>query len=109
MTPKGSTACPPGTAVGFGRRAEIIATASALIRQRGYHGVALKDVAQAVGITAPALYRHFPSKQALLVATISDGLDVAENAAFDAHEGGSHFMWLENPTKFNQIVHAFMG
>ena len=28
---------------------------------------------------------------------------------FDAHEGGSHFMWLENPTKFNQIVRAFMG
>jgi non-heme chloroperoxidase len=28
---------------------------------------------------------------------------------FDTHEGGSHFMWLENPTKFNQIVHAFMG
>ena len=28
---------------------------------------------------------------------------------FDEHEGGSHFMWLENPTKFNQLVHAFMG
>jgi non-heme chloroperoxidase len=28
---------------------------------------------------------------------------------FDAHEGGSHFMWLENPAKFNQIVRAFMG
>ena len=28
---------------------------------------------------------------------------------FDAHEGGSHFMWLENPTKFNEIVRAFMG
>jgi len=28
---------------------------------------------------------------------------------FDEHEGGSHFMWLENPTKFNQLVRAFMG
>jgi non-heme chloroperoxidase len=24
-------------------------------------------------------------------------------------EGGSHFIWLENPTKFNQIVRMFMG
>ena len=28
---------------------------------------------------------------------------------FDEHEGGSHFMFLENPAKFNQIVRAFMG
>jgi pimeloyl-ACP methyl ester carboxylesterase len=28
---------------------------------------------------------------------------------FDEHEGGSHFMWLENPAKFNQLVRAFMG
>jgi pimeloyl-ACP methyl ester carboxylesterase len=28
---------------------------------------------------------------------------------FDEHEGGSHFMFLENPGKFNQIVRAFMG
>ncbi len=28
---------------------------------------------------------------------------------FDEHEGGSHFMFLENPEKFNQIVRAFIG
>jgi non-heme chloroperoxidase len=28
---------------------------------------------------------------------------------FDEREGGSHFMFLENPAKFNQIVRAFMG
>ena len=28
---------------------------------------------------------------------------------FDENEGGSHFMFLENPVKFNQIVRAFIG
>lgn len=28
---------------------------------------------------------------------------------FDAEEGGSHFMFLENPEKFNQIVREFLG
>ena len=88
MVPRGSTTASPRTAVGRARRAEIVVAASALIRQRGYHGVALKDVADAVGVTAPALYRHFPSKQALLAATISDGLAVAENAAIDARDAG---------------------
>lgn len=88
MTSRGSPTVSRPTAVGRARCAEIVVAASTLIRQRGYHGVALKDVADAVGVTAPALYRHFPSKQALLVATISDGLAVAENAAFDARDAG---------------------
>ncbi len=28
---------------------------------------------------------------------------------FDAEEGGSHFMFLENPEKFNQVVREFLG
>ncbi len=28
---------------------------------------------------------------------------------FDEHEGGSHFMFLENPTKFNRLVTEFLG
>lgn len=35
--------------------------------ERGYHQVSLSDVADAVGISAPALYRHFPNKYALFV------------------------------------------
>jgi non-heme chloroperoxidase len=28
---------------------------------------------------------------------------------FEANEGGSHFMFLENPAKFNKIVGDFIG
>lgn len=35
----------------------------------GYHNVSMHDVAGAVGISAPALYRHFPNKYALFACT----------------------------------------
>jgi pimeloyl-ACP methyl ester carboxylesterase len=28
---------------------------------------------------------------------------------FEEEEGGNHFMFMENPTKFNRIVREFMG
>ena len=34
---------------------------------RGYHGVGVDEIAGAVGITGPAIYRHFPNKYAMLV------------------------------------------
>jgi AcrR family transcriptional regulator len=32
----------------------------------GYHGVSIEDLGAAVGISGPGVYRHFPSKDALL-------------------------------------------
>jgi AcrR family transcriptional regulator len=81
----------PSTAVvrrAAGRREEFVTSACALIGQRGYDGVTIKDVADALGVTAPALYRHFPSKHALLAAAISEALAVAEAAAAQAHDSG---------------------
>jgi AcrR family transcriptional regulator len=39
-----------------------------LFASRGYHAVGVEDIGRALGLTGPALYRHFPSKEALLVA-----------------------------------------
>lgn len=47
------------------RKARIAEAAAAAFAARGYHRVSMNDVAQAVGISAPALYRHFPHKYAL--------------------------------------------
>lgn len=63
------------------RRADIVAAASRLIRRRGYPNVSMKDIAELVGISAPALYRHFTGKQQLLTAAISEGFAAAEHAA----------------------------
>jgi len=53
-----------------GRQQQIIATASDLFAQHGYHGVSVHDIGAACGISGPALYKHYPSKQALLAATL---------------------------------------
>ncbi|NGO74202.1 TetR/AcrR family transcriptional regulator [Streptomyces sp. YC504] len=52
------------------RKARIVSAAAELFRDRGYHNVSLADVATAVGITAPALYRHFRGKPDLLLHVV---------------------------------------
>jgi AcrR family transcriptional regulator len=54
--------------------------AARLFHRRGYHGVSVADVAAEVGMTGPAIYRHFGSKQGLLVAAIKSGLDQVDHS-----------------------------
>ena len=51
---------------GPSRREQILEVAAALFARRGFHGVSIADLGAAVGISGPALYRHFPGKEALL-------------------------------------------
>ena len=37
-----------------------------MFAEYGYHGVSIEDLGAAVGISGPGVYRHFPSKDALL-------------------------------------------
>lgn len=48
------------------RRQEILGRAAELFAARGFHGVSMADVGAACGISGPALYRHFASKDAML-------------------------------------------
>jgi AcrR family transcriptional regulator len=48
------------------RREQILSTAAALFAERGFHGVSVADLGAACGISGPALYRHFPRKDAML-------------------------------------------
>ncbi|WP_329113757.1 TetR/AcrR family transcriptional regulator [Streptomyces sp. NBC_01465] len=52
------------------RKARIVSAAAGLFRDRGYHNVSVADVAAEVGITAPALYRHFRGKPDLLFQVV---------------------------------------
>ncbi|WP_436496128.1 TetR/AcrR family transcriptional regulator [Actinokineospora sp. HUAS TT18] len=58
------------------RKAQLADAAAELFGKRGYHSVAVNDIAAAAGITGPALYRHFPNKQALLGHVLLTGVDV---------------------------------
>jgi AcrR family transcriptional regulator len=48
------------------RREQILQQAAELFAARGFHGVSMADLGAAVGISGPALYKHFPGKEALL-------------------------------------------
>jgi len=55
-------------------REVILDTAERLFAAHGVDGVALRDLARDMGLTAPSLYNHFPSKQALYDAVLERGL-----------------------------------
>src|SRR3954471_2823955 len=45
---------------------QILSAAAELFAHHGFHGVGINDIGAAVGISGPALYRHFRSKDAVL-------------------------------------------
>jgi AcrR family transcriptional regulator len=49
------------------RRRQLLEAGARLIADRGFPGVRLDDLGAAAGISGPAVYRHFPNKEALLV------------------------------------------
>ena len=59
------------------RRQQLLDIAADLFAQRGFHGVSVTDLGAAAGISGPALYKHFSSKDAILaemLVSISDTL-----------------------------------
>ena len=59
-------------------RAEVVAAAWDVARERGLAGIALRDVAARVGMRAPSLYSYFSSKHDLYDAMFADGYTQAE-------------------------------
>ncbi|MDA8343268.1 MAG: TetR/AcrR family transcriptional regulator [Actinomycetota bacterium] len=55
---------------GGSRRDQILDVAAPLFADRGYHGVSIDDLGSALGVTGPALYRYFRSKDAVLAALL---------------------------------------
>ena len=56
------------------RQRELIAAAARLFAQHGYHAVGINDISGELGLTGPAFYRHYPSKEAVLVAVLDDAI-----------------------------------
>lgn len=48
----------------------LLTSAAALFAERGFHGVGIEELSASVGLTGPALYRHFKTKNALLAAML---------------------------------------
>jgi TetR/AcrR family transcriptional regulator, cholesterol catabolism regulator len=64
------------------RREELVATATRLFAEQGYHGTSMADLAAALGVQKGSLYSLTESKQALLVVVTREGA-AAFHAALD--------------------------
>ncbi|MBT2247157.1 TetR/AcrR family transcriptional regulator [Arthrobacter sp. BHU FT2] len=56
------------------RRRALLTAAASLFAANGFNSVSLEDLGAAAGVSGPAVYRHFPGKQAVLadlLATVS--------------------------------------
>lgn len=54
------------------RREQFLAAAADLFARRGFRGVSIYDIGSEVGVSGPALYRHFPNKEAMLAELLTD-------------------------------------
>ena len=57
------------------RRELVLEAAADLFAARGFHAVGMDDIGEAAGISGPGVYRHFPSKQALLETLLDRTMD----------------------------------
>ncbi len=65
------------------RQQEIISTALDLINEKGIQGLTIKNLSKKLGITEPAIYRHFENKIQILIALL-DLLKKNTSGIFDA-------------------------
>lgn len=73
-----------------GRGERILVEAARLFAVHGYAGTRMTDVAAAIGVTKPIIYRHFTSKEALFEAMVERDLGPRTRvaaAALQMHAG----------------------
>ncbi|MDX9857730.1 MAG: TetR/AcrR family transcriptional regulator [candidate division Zixibacteria bacterium] len=80
------------------RKAQLVAEATRLFSRRGFDEVTVKELARVCGITEPAVYRHFVSKDAIYDAVL-DSLE-------ERMDCGPLFARLESENDVEVLLHA---
>lgn len=60
----------PSTERGRRRREQILDAATELFRRQGFPGTGIDEIGEAAGITGPGIYRHFSSKDEILLSIL---------------------------------------
>ncbi|MCG8391944.1 MAG: TetR family transcriptional regulator [Pseudomonadales bacterium] len=68
------------------RRAQIIDAAAAFFETQRFEAISLAAIARRAGVTKAALYRYFPSKEALFLALYLRELELAASATVNASQ-----------------------
>ena len=80
MTTNPRPSTPPLTERQEARRRRILHAAAQLASRGGFDAVQMREVAESSGVALGTLYRYFPSKVHLLVATMQDQLQLTQDA-----------------------------
>jgi len=62
-------------------RRDLLEASLELFALHGFHGAGLRDIARAAGVRESAVYHHFPSKEALFEALLTEAPDGAPSHA----------------------------
>ncbi len=101
------------------RRVRILAAARAIIAERGYDGLTMRDLARASRVSVPTLYNLFGGKHAILLgeleemlAAVTAGMRQARGAgcverAVAACDAGTREL-LGAPGYWRELVHLFL-
>lgn len=71
------------------RRDLILEAAIELFHERGYPATGVDDIGKAVDVSGPAIYRHFSSKEEILLEAIRLAADEVHEANQNARDTGS--------------------
>jgi AcrR family transcriptional regulator len=69
-------------------RERIIQEATSLFVARGYHGISMREIAEAVGISKAGLYYHFRDKETLFLTILTANLKRVGSVISDARSAG---------------------
>jgi AcrR family transcriptional regulator len=81
------------------RARAIVAAARQILEREGADGLTMRRLADAVGIRAPSLYKHFPDKAGVEIALIDDGFEEIA-ARFEAATAKGQGSLLEIATAY---------
>ncbi|MBW6457899.1 MAG: TetR/AcrR family transcriptional regulator [FCB group bacterium] len=78
---------------------KILETAAKYFSEKGYNGTSMREIAEALDITKAALYYHFPGKDAIFSACISNSLERIASYYEEINASNESF-W----TKLEQLI-----
>jgi AcrR family transcriptional regulator len=85
------------------RRVEILKSAAAAFRRRGYHGASMGEIAQALRMTKGSLYYYFKNKEEILFFCHDYSLDILLEVLERVEAAGG-----SPPAKLRSLIESFV-
>jgi AcrR family transcriptional regulator len=85
------------------KRVQILKSAAAAFRHRGYHGASVEEIADALAMTKGNLYYYFKNKEAILFACHEYSLDLLLATLADVQRSGA-----AADGKLRRLIQAFV-